>query len=322
VPDSRPSINPGIPSSDALAEADETPSWESLTAENGPTTPLTDARTRAARKGPGSSAKRLGGLAPAIAPNRHIWVVGIVSSIVLALVLVIALLAWLFGSKPDKKQAVPREPILLRVNRLGSDGAHSSISLALKSLSPRSRQPARIVLEEDIAESDVLVTLPNVTIEAETGKKITWRCPKNAKPGSKILMVSKAPGFRLKNVTLDGEDRIETLVNLSHHCPALILEDLILRGFQKYAIWITNCEGGEDFNQHVLIQRDQFVSTKPEQTDIFFSIEKLWQDVIPVNKFFIVRDCTWGQGVKVKASDLKALERYDLPTGIQAVQGK
>src|SRR5262249_21695822 len=114
----------------------------------------------------------------------------------------------------------------------------------------------------------------------------------------------------------------ETLVYLFHHCPALVLEDLVLQGFQKNAIWISNCEGGEELNQHLHIRRLQFLSTKPTQTDLFFSIEKQWQDTIWVNKFFIVRECTWGQGVKVKTPDLKTLERIELPPDVQPVQGK
>jgi serine/threonine protein kinase len=321
TPDCQPTHDNAIHSSDALAEAEEAPSWESLTAENGPVTSPEETRPRAARKGPVSSTKRLGGLPPATTPNLRVgWVVGIVSSIVLVMVLVIALLSWLFGQKPDKKRADNPEPIILRVNRLGNDGAHPSIAAALKSIPTRSRQPARIVLEEDIAESAVMVTQPNVTIEAATGKKITWRPSISTNPESKLLIINKAPGFHLKNVTLHGENRIETLVNLFHHCPAMILEDLNLQGFQKNAIWVTNCEGGETFDQYILIHRIKFESTKPEQTDIFFSIENHARNNIPVNKFFKIHHCIWGAGVKIKTPDLKTLA-IDLEDGVHPVQG-
>ena len=249
--------------------------------------------------------------------------VGIASSSVLALVLILALLSWMFGQKPDKKRSDNPEPMVLRVNRLGNDGAHSSLAAALKSVAAR-KQSARIVLEEDILESAVMVTLPNVTIEAEAGKTITWRPSIDAKPETKLLIVNKAAGFHLKNVRLDGENRTETLINLFHHCPGMVLEDLILQGFQKHAIWVTNCEGGESLSQHVLIHRVQFLSAKPEQTDVYFSIEKHAQNAIPVNKFFLIRDCTWGQGTKVKTSDAKALDRFDFPDGVHpvAVQAK
>jgi hypothetical protein len=310
----------GIPSSDALADAEAIPSWESLTAENGPVTSPEETKPRSARKGPASSTKRLGGLPPATLPNRQVsWVVGIVSSIVLFIVLVLALLAWLFGQKPEKNR---NEPAVLRVHHLGNDGAHTSISAALRAIAARKGQPARIVLEEDIHEGNVIVTLPNVTIEAEAGKKIVWRPATNARPESKLLFINKAPGFRLKNVTLDGENRIDTLVNLFQYCPGVVLEDLILQGFQKYAVWVTNCEGGESIPQHIVFQRVQFLSTKAEQTDLFFSIEMQAPNTIPVNKFFIVRDCTWGQGAKVKTPDLKTLDRIELPVGVKPEQGK
>ena len=322
---STPAVVNGAPSSDALHDAEAIPSWESLTDEHEPVTAPEQAKPRSARKGPVSSTKRLGGLPPATLPNRQVgWVVAIVSSIVLAVVLIIALLAWMFGQKPEKSGLGKNEPAIFRVNRLGNYGAFPTISSALRSISTRSRQAARIVLQEDIAENDVMITLPNVTIEAEAGKKIVWRPLRNARPQSKLLMINKAPGFRLKNVTLDGENRIETLVNMFQYCPAMVLEDLVLQGFQKNAIWVTNCEGGEAIPDHILLQRLQFLPAKPDQTDIFFSILENDQVGILVNKHFIIRDCTWGQGIKVKTPDLKDIDlnHIELPPGVQPVVGK
>ncbi len=311
-----------MPSPDALDDAEAVPSWETLTAENGPVTSPVESKPRSARKGPASSTKRLGGLPPATVPNRRVgWVVGIVSSVVLVIILVFALLAWLFGQKPEKNKIDRNETATFRVNHLGTDGAHNSITAALQTALTRKGQPARIILEENVAEGDVMVTLPNVTIEADAGKKVVWRPAENARRESKLLMINKAPGFRLRNVTLDGEDRIETLVTLFHHCPGAILEDLILQGFQKNAVWITNCEGGESIPQHIVFQRDQFLSTKPEQTDLFFSIKPHTANAIAVNKYFIVRECTWGQGAKVKTPDPKTLERIELPDGVRPVLG-
>ncbi len=163
-------------------------------------------------------------------------------------------LAWVLGGKPQPQERDAAGPTIIRVNRLGTNEALPSLSAALKKVGGRSRHPARIIVEDDLTESDVQVhELPDVTIEAAAGKTINWKPASSAAKTSKLLTVLKAEGFHLRGFTLDGENRIDCLINLYHHCPATVLEDLTLKGFDKYGIWVSNCEGDESPDRHIVL---------------------------------------------------------------------
>jgi hypothetical protein len=295
-------------------------SWEELDKGNG-AAPTPSAVPRAARKGPASSTRRVGGLPPATtAPYRLSWVIGIASIVVFVLVAVGAALAWVFSKKPDTVEQVPAGPPVYYVNRLGTNGAYSSIAAALAKVRQKGR-PARIVVQEDLVESDVYVDVPNLSLEAEGGKTIHWK-PSSTTRLSKLLLLNKAEAFHLKGFQMDGDNRMDCLINVYHHCPACRLEDVKLQNFKHYGIWIANCEGGEKQDRHVLLRRLNFVTTQPEQTALFFSIEPGARDAIPKNKFIDIRDCTFeGPGEKVKTPDLTTLEGVTFPAGVQPVQG-
>ncbi len=304
------------------AQPEEAISWGALVAENGATSLPSDPPHRAARKGPVSSTLRVGGLPPAPAQNYGLaWIVGIASGIVLVLVVLGGILAWALGKKTETGEADRTGPLVLFVNRLGTNDSFSSIAAAVAKVRGRGKHPAHIVVQEDLAESGVLVDLPNLSIEAEAGKAIHWK-PSSKSGASSLLTVYKAEGFHLKGFTLDGDNRIDKLVYLGHHCPGVRLEDLTLQGFKKYGIQISSCEGGPSPEKHVVLQRLTFVTDRQAQTDLFFSIEDFHKDAIPTNKYFIVRDCTFeGPGTKVKTPDRTTLDHIEFPPGIQPVQG-
>ena len=167
-----------------------------------------------------------------------------------------------------------------------------------------------------------MVDLPNVRIEAEAGKTIHWR-PSSKPGGTKLLLVHKAENFHLKGFTLDGDNRINTLINLFHHCPGATLEDLKLQGFKQYGIWVTNCEGGETSDRYIRFNRLLFVTNKEDQTALFFSIQDSVRDSIPKNQFFTFHDCEFkGPGAKIKTPNLATLQNIEWPPGIQPVQGQ
>jgi hypothetical protein len=232
-------------------------------------------------------------------------------------------LAWALGKRPETTSRNSVEPVVYHVNRLGSDGASDSLFAALTKIQAKGgHAPARIVVHDDLAESEVPVNLPNVTIEADAGKTIHWKPGTKRKTPGYLLYVNKAEGFHLKGFTLDGENRLDYLVNVYHHCPGLVFEDLTLRGFNRYGIWVTNCEGGPSPDKHLLFTRLVFDVPRADQTALFFSIRKEIQ-AIPKNKYFIVRDCTFnGPGAKVKTPDLATLEQAEFPAGVQPVAGQ
>jgi hypothetical protein len=320
APASRPAQSNGSAPTPAPAEAEELPSWADVVTQNGIADPDTDTLPRTARKS--SSSKRLKSLPPTAVPPRRLgWAIAIASAIVLAIVIVIVILSLLAGKKPNAETKHSNEPLVLHVRRLGSDGAWGSLGAALKQVRSRGgRVPAKIIVHDDLSESDVLIDVPNVTIEPEEGKKLIWKPPFKVDPKAKLLTVSRAEGFRIKGFTFDGEDKVETLINLFHHCPAMALEDLTLKRFNKYGVWVTNCEGDESIERHVLLTRLLFVSSKPDQTALFFSINERIKDTIPTNKFIVIRDCIFeGTGVKIKTPDPKNLDHVEFPAGLQPV---
>jgi hypothetical protein len=267
---------------------------------------------------------RVGGLPPAITSTHSIgWVVGIASVIVLAVVGVGIAVAYIFSGKSDSGQSAAPASAVYYVNRLGTKGASSSIAAAVEKIrQQKSKHSARIIVQEDLAESDVVVDVPNVSIEADQGKRIRWR-PSSRSNSLKLLQVAKAEGFLLKGFDLDGDNRIGLLINLFHHCPGCRIEDVKLQGFKQYGIWITNCEGDESPDQHVVFNGLTFVTTAPEQTAVLFSIESGTRDIIPRNKFIDLHDCIFaGPGTPVKTPDPATLDHVQLPPGIQPVAGR
>jgi hypothetical protein len=161
-----------------------------------------------------------------------------------------------------------------------------------------------------------------LTIEAEEGRTISWR-PTSKAGATKLFAIHKAGGVHVKGFTLDGEDRVDCLVNLFHRCPGVRLEALRLQGFKKYGIWVTNCEGGESRDSRIRFDRLQFNTTQPEQAAIYFSIEPGVRDVIPKNRNFAFNACTFtGLGTRIMALDLSTVELIAWPDGVEPVQGK
>jgi len=303
---------------------EDAPSWGGLVAENSSPEVLGGAPPRAERRNPASSIKRVGGLPPSASPRDLRRVIGIASLIVVGLVVVGGILAWLFGGKPETNMRESAGPAVFRVNRLGTNDASSSIAAALTKVRGKGRHPARIIVEEDLTESDVqVIELPNVSIEAAAGKTILWKPTSKSEKTSKLLTVNKAEGFHLKGFTLDGVNRIECLINVYHHCPGMVLEDLTLKEFKKYGIWVLNCEGDEPPDRRVVFAALTFEIPRAEQTGVFLSIAEHTRDKIPKNKFITIRDdCKFiGPGVKIKTPELSTLERDEFPAGVQPVQG-
>jgi hypothetical protein len=296
------------------------PSWGELLAQETASEAENKVLPRAARRSPISATRRVSGLRPVDPPSNLGWIIGFSSAIVLGLLLVACIVAWILGGESDSPPLAASSPIVFHVNPRDGSNAYTSIAEILNQLRGRSKQTARIIVQDDIAESDILVDVPHVVIEAEEGKTITWR--PLPKPGAtKLFAIHKAEGVCIKGFTLDGEDRVEILVNLFHRCPGAKLEALKLRGFTKYGIWVTNCEGSSD--RPIEFNRLEFVTTHKEQPALFFSIEPGIRDIIPKDRFFAFHDCTFtGDGTAVKAADPADLENIDWPATVQPVNGR
>jgi hypothetical protein len=220
-----------------------------------------------------------------------------------------------------EQAAAPRTPErpTFVVGRSGK-GALPTLNEALQRARLKRGQGARIVVQDDLAEEEVrVIDLPNVSIEADEGRTITWR-PRPGDPLKKLLTVTNAEGFRLKGFTLDGNGRAEALITLSLRCPGVVLEGLTLTDFTHYGVWVTNCEGGPGDKQ-VSLHHLNFVTTGADQTALFFDVLKNIPGIVK-DRHFSVSDFSFeGPGAKVKTPNPDFLEDVKLPPGVKPVQG-
>jgi len=297
------------------------PTWRELFQEETPSAANGTVPHAAPRKSSTRTAS-VSGLPPSTPTRRLGWVITIASAIVLGFILGLAILAWMFSNGTSDKAQLRSEPLVYLVSSRGENDAAKSISEVLDRLRHSNKQTARIIVRDDLAESDVKIDVPNVRIEAEDGKKIYWRPAPAAKTvPANLFTVSKAKNVQIKGFVLDGDNRLDILVKLYHRCPGVTLENLKLLKFKKYGIWVSNCEGGEGSDRIKLDQLD-FVMTQKEQTGVFFSINSKI-DGISRNRFFTFSNCTFlDNGTPVKAEDLATLENITWPSNVQPVQGR
>src|SRR5262249_45275921 len=111
------------------------------------------------------------------------------------------------------------------------------------------RDGDRIWLLGDVAEADLKVLRKDVTIEPDPslGRKVTWRCPATPpQAANHLLLVSAVSGFQLKDVVLDGGNKLDHLVVLFGRCPGTLLERLELQHYRKAGLYVSNCQGTRD----------------------------------------------------------------------------
>jgi serine/threonine protein kinase len=283
--------------------------------ETSPDSLENSAPPRIARGNPITTLQHVAGLPPTTTQRPLGWVIAIATTVVFAVIIFAAIVSWIFGAKSDPSNSSHATANVYYVNSRGGSNASASLTEVLNRLRGRSKHAVRIVVQEDLAENDVLIDIPNITIEPEDGKSITWR--PSLKPGAtKLFAIHKTEGVCVKGFTLDGEDRVELLVNLFHHCPGVRLEDLNLRGFQKYGIWVTNCEGSEARQGLIHFTHLLFDTTQPDQAAFYFSIEPGARDLIPKNRFMVIAACTFaGPGSTIKVRDRTTQEHIEWPEG-------
>jgi serine/threonine protein kinase len=305
----------------APLKSPQLPSWKDLLEDGTPSAAANGIVPRPEKQNPISLSKTVGGLPPTTTVRRLGWVIVIASGIVLGLLLGIAILAWMFSSRTNGTTSLRTEPLVYLVNSHGDNNAAKSISEVLDRLRRTHRQTARIIVQDDLAESEVNIDVPNVRIEAEDGKTIRWKPAPAAKTApANLFTVNKAKNVEIRGFILDGDNRVDILVKLYHRCPGVKLENLKLVNFKKYGIWVSNSEGG-DGPDRIQLQKLDFVVAQKEQTGVFFSINAKI-DGISKNRFFAFKDCNFlGNGTPVKTDDPAALENIDWPPNVQPVQG-
>jgi hypothetical protein len=160
----------------------------------------------------------------------------------IAIVLVVGLgIAAAILFRPKDPPAPPvRLP--LQVSREGGKSKYPTIQQAL-----REAKAGDVIELWDEKHQENVTVAPTLgatflTLRAAPGRQITWVAKDERRP---LLTLSNADGFKLegKGITLDGQDRVQDLAELTLFCPGLTVQDLGLRGFTRHAIRIMNCQG-------------------------------------------------------------------------------
>jgi hypothetical protein len=216
------------------------------------------------------------------------------------------LLYLLMGSGDKKKKTYGREPIRVAPGP-------SALYQALR----KARDGDHLLLGGDINECGIHISQRDLVIEPEQGKKVTWRCPANAQPGSKLLHVgSTGAGLQLRGLTLDGGGMTDALVILFGKCPGVRLVNLDLRNSKKYGLQIVSGEGSEDNPVEFL---DLNFQTQAGQSAVRFDLQKQLTGV-QGNRFLTFRECRFeGAGQKFTAADPACVDQatVQLPEGIK-----
>ncbi len=253
----------------------------------------------------GHSHRRPGGgkLSEAPESSRRFWIViGVVAAVVLLLVAVsVAIAIVMASSGPKDKGQMGREP--LRVDPNGDAKSFRRIQDAVN----KANANDHILLMADVVEAGVQVARKeNLVIESAPGRKAVWKCP-DATKDNRMLLVENAPGFELKDVVLDGAQKVDSLITLFASCPGLKLSGLDLTNFKQYGINVVSCDGAE--GRPVLLSGLHFTTANASQTGLYFTFTP---STIQKTQYFTVQDCSFiGPGHTVTASNPDAVRLTD-----------
>jgi serine/threonine protein kinase len=252
---------------------------------------------------------------PAATDRRYLWwIIG--GSAAGVCVLVVLLLCLVFRSSPENSATTGET--LIYVNKSGENGAAKTLEDALKRAKQQQSGAVRILLQNDIAELG-RISSPNITIESDGDRAVTWKPPAQVGGSVKtLILIYNAENFHLRGVTLDGDNRMEILVNMAGNCAGTSLKDLKLRGFTRNGLECTNCNGGT-VDRRVVLSNLTFQTGKANQTGLYFDHRDNLQ--FPPNYMIVVRNASMeGPGTRIAAKSEQACVKgnVDLGPGLDA----
>ena len=101
----------------------------------------------------------------------------------------------------------------------------------------------------------------------------------------------------MKDVILDGGQKVDSLITLFASCPGLKLSGLELNNFKQFGVNAVSCDGTE--GRPILLTGLHFTTTDPAQTGLYFTFTS---STIQKTQYFTVRDCVFnGPGHEVAA---------------------
>jgi serine/threonine protein kinase len=151
----------------------------------------------------------------------------------------------------------------------------------------KARDNCRIVLQGNIQASGVSVKWPNLTIESAPGHTFTWKCSPLADPKAPLLDVDGVEGLAVRNIKFDGNNQVETLIQLRGKCPNVTLQNLELHHFKTAGVTVTSCTGTPD--RRVVFSHLDATLHSADQAAILFTLTS--GDPIQRNQWFRIEDC-------------------------------
>jgi serine/threonine protein kinase len=296
-------FNFAISPAGSVGKAEEdSPPWEYLTSDTEDPSAKADTQPRAPKR---PKSFRL----PIVKKRRSTlwtqprfwWLAGATALILITL----ATFIWLSqsGSAPSPVNEV--ESVTRYVSRAG--GANTFTFKSLHEAVLRSMPGDRVVVRDELIEEeqlDLSEAKKQVTIEAEPGKTVVWRCPEQAADSKQLLFFRDAERVCVRGFILDGGNRLDQIALLTGDCPGLKLENLQFRGFKRSAILVANCAGRTDMR--VVVSDSTVNATEESQAAVTFMVHPRVRP--KVNRHILFRGCRFegpfATPVRVMGSDV------------------
>ena len=171
--------------------------------------------------------------------KKRVW---IAAGAIAAILILTGLTLWLLlrGSPKQTNKSETKAPIL--VHRAGGANIHTTLASALRVAKQGDTIRVQSDLEEQIRLNEAFRISKDITIEAEPGKKVVWRVPTKVGRKEPILEVANVDGLKIRKITLDGGGQLDQLVQVRGSNPGLTFDQLDLRGFLQFAVYLFNCK--------------------------------------------------------------------------------
>lgn len=172
--------------------------------------------------------------------SRTIWTVGLIAGVGSAIGL--AIVIWLMNrGESDTPDPPDRQSQTFFVDPSGANNALKTVNDALQ----LAKNGDRIVLRGTIRES---VTLANrsISLEADEGETVIWKAPNKFPENTQLptlLTIQNVEGCHIRGIQFDGENKAAALIHVYGNCAGLTLEELQLKGYKQFGLYITNVQG-------------------------------------------------------------------------------
>jgi eukaryotic-like serine/threonine-protein kinase len=297
----------------AVQEAEEIP-WEKLSRDTDNHSARADTAPRSGHK-PALERKPKAMAAPAAAQRPPWWILALLAGMAVVAVIVLVSIAFLAGLFGRGGGTATNQPFAANKLYVGKDAPYHHIADALRAVKPGQH----IVVQDDLVEEQLVAEekegqerFKDVTIEPAGDRPFVWRFPKNLPAEDRLVLLNNLPGFRLRKITFDGDNRVLNLAIVFGHCPGLTLDEVHFQGFKRCALLFNNCEGEPD--RPVLLQHVRFVSTHPEtEAAVLFNLTPSLRS-FPNNKHITFSDCRFegpykdATPIKNQAAALQSVE--------------